>query len=530
MLRVFISFHANYGRREAEDIKDAILGAFKIAEVFVSTDIQSKYAGRDWQRELGRILHSCNLFIAIIDPQWELLILRPDSVVRREIESALWNPRMVAHIPIRIGNANIPDRASLPESIKKFLDVEFFQDLPEAMSEAAGQEVKVGNAYFEYQKQALLRQLHAHVTKIMEKETFHLAFVSQALSLRNSDDSLAFFSLMTTEVVNQAQREGRFKLEVVLKIPELEQFSKTASEQQKILQAVLDHHRNYSAILICPFNVADLKSRLEKFRRDNPHYPIYTIDQCFQKPWITDGSQQHNTLPKGVLCNWAEAGEIAATHLYDYLAMAKVSKPSIWILLGNFGMEDREHYFEKKLKELTNSCAILKLNGQFQQEFAKQQILDAHSKHNYLPHAVFCTNDEMALGVHDALTDIESRNKGSTFGIKIIGFDGIHDITTHLGKRDDVQPKRATYYLNTIDVHIRAQVIQVMQLVVEHLTDPSYREPETAKLVEPHAYLNLHIQRRRVEAQLLEWHSSHAEQLQQYRAERRSPDKNFVTT
>lgn len=603
MLNVFVSFHKDKGASEAELIQKEIEKAFPLASVFVSVDPNSKMMGADWDRQIYANLHYANVFVAIIDDAWANRIHKPDSIVRREVEAALWNPGIQAHFPYRLDNVKVPSPDDMPPSVRDFLRKEFCQ----------------GDVNLPTQRDQLIKDLRQIEATLAITNKLPLVFISSALALRTSNDSLAFFSLVVTEIVHQARRETRLPMSVIVKIPEMETVEAAVVEQKRILADVLEHHDLYRAIILAPFQVKALQPYVMAFLKQHPKYPIFTVDQCFDPDgWkivpatsfvssVADASlvvaetppvtpeevavspttsvadvstpaEASVPVPLGVMSNWKEGGKLAGKLIQNYLETVKVETPTVWVLIGTSGTEGRQDGFaewlvdSKKYKvkraslDTTKSTdgssgdanlkviTIVEIDGRFQQDYAKNQVKGKYDAEKVLPHAIFCTNDEMSLGVCDALDEIDeeaqtvkptasSEPTGSeadnlrpkdaagsapTFGIKIVGFDAIHDFTTHISPKED--PTRShPRFLNTIDVRIREQVRQLMDMIVEYVRNPAVR-PEAFMKVMPGEFIPIKTQKARVKREMKKWTKAHSSELTAYQKERTAPPTTATST
>lgn len=518
-LRVFISYHTEPALKCATRLKNQIEGKFPLASVYTSADLQNRM-GINWKPQVFSNIHAANAFIAVVDDRWSDKVHCPDSIVRQEVEAALRNPNIRIHFPFRLPRVEIPVRDHLPPSIRELADKEWFQDRGRKLLSIKPQEQK------------LLDDLGEAYSKLLKENTMPIAFVSSALALRTKHDSLSYFSLVMTEIVQQARSESRVRMSVVVKIPGAENAER---EQKKLLEEVLENSQQYRAIIVNPFKAKALEPVIRSFCSNHATYPIFTVDQCFgDKPWNAvmrrEGATRSDkrlrsalndgALPCGVMCNWYEGGKLAGELLLAYLNRVRVEKPLIWVLTGNPGTEDRQEGFRRAIGD---KAPIVELKGQFQEDRARDEFKKEWQRGAQHPHAVFCTNDEMALGVRKALEDIanQSRLKGSnkadpTFGIKIVGFDAIHDVTSHLGNPNDRIPPSG-YYLNTIDVDIRGQVSLLIDMVAEYLRVQKRDPGERIVLVTPRPFVPQNIQDARVDAEIVRWN---AQDLQVYEAYR----------
>lgn len=124
MSRIFI----NYRRQDTEGyvgrLYDHMIKQFKPYDIFM--DVQNIEPGADFVQVLEDAVSKCDVFLAVIGPQW--LTLKNDDQQRRldewndfvriEIESALNHNKIV--IPVLVGGTKMPSPDDLPDSIKSF--------------------------------------------------------------------------------------------------------------------------------------------------------------------------------------------------------------------------------------------------------------------------------------------------------------------------------------------------------------------------------------------------------------------------
>ena len=121
MNRIFI----NYRRQDSEGyvgrLYDHLIQHFDRNDVFV--DVDSIPPGSDFVTELEEAVATCDVFIAVIGPQWLTItdeqgqrrLDQWDDFVRLEVASALKQNKMV--IPVLVGQARMPAPSQLPEDI-----------------------------------------------------------------------------------------------------------------------------------------------------------------------------------------------------------------------------------------------------------------------------------------------------------------------------------------------------------------------------------------------------------------------------
>ena len=88
-------------------------------------DMDSLGAGDRFHEKIDEALNSSEAFLAVMGPHWRSSIHRlsePDDFVRVEIETAL--ERDIKVVPVLVGNAPVPTRDELPESIADLADLQ----------------------------------------------------------------------------------------------------------------------------------------------------------------------------------------------------------------------------------------------------------------------------------------------------------------------------------------------------------------------------------------------------------------------
>jgi len=119
-------------------------------------------------------------------------------------------------------------------------------------------------------------------------------------------------------------------------------------------------------------------------------------------------------------------GELAADWVVKELSDRGVTVPGVLVIAGD-GQAGRQNRFEARLLErLPAARIVVDATGQFDRVRARE-IADGHldrmQRRGLALHAVFCTNDEMALGAADALR-VRSGAHGAQDDVVIIGVDG----------------------------------------------------------------------------------------------------------
>ncbi len=123
--KIFISYRREDSAPHALSIGQYLEHEFGRRSVFIDVDM---YAGSKFPVVLEQRLAACKVMLVLIGPRWLsaiddegcLRLDNPEDWVRLEISSAL--ERGITVIPVRIGGADLPKKASLPADIRGLLD------------------------------------------------------------------------------------------------------------------------------------------------------------------------------------------------------------------------------------------------------------------------------------------------------------------------------------------------------------------------------------------------------------------------
>lgn len=123
MGKIFISYRRADSEYVVGRIYEELCDTYGRDNVF--EDIDSIPLGVDFREEISKVVHTCDILIAIIGENWskvedksgKIRIQDSNDYVRVEIEEAL--KRNIPVIPIITSNAELPKEEDLPESLKK---------------------------------------------------------------------------------------------------------------------------------------------------------------------------------------------------------------------------------------------------------------------------------------------------------------------------------------------------------------------------------------------------------------------------
>jgi ABC-type sugar transport system substrate-binding protein len=278
-----------------------------------------------------------------------------------------------------------------------------------------------------------------------------LFFLSSAfVPETDHQDTLDFFSLLTAKL---AERLSASNYDIVLRVPK---HNKSGIQQVDFLTQAINAMGCYDAIVIAPIETDALKGLLSSFMRSNPKYPVLTIDKSFESHFKAfDGNP-----PPSVVVDGEKGGSQAGRELRQYFASCGKRRPSVRVLQGLEGAEPRVKGFIKEFADLAGSVTMHNRLS-FDMKSAKERI-DSDLKNGEFCDAYFCTNDEMALGVREALTAFE-RAGGHWPEDRppvIVGFDGIGAMRALIKSGDK-------HMYGTIDVRLDDQVTYLSNLINE---------------------------------------------------------------
>ena len=123
MGKIFISYRRADSEYVVGRIYSDLCAAYGKKKIF--KDVDSIPLGVDFRDEIAKIVHDCDILIALIGEHWSTItdeagttrINDPDDYLRIEVEEAL--RRNIPVIPIITSNAKLPGEDDLPDSLKK---------------------------------------------------------------------------------------------------------------------------------------------------------------------------------------------------------------------------------------------------------------------------------------------------------------------------------------------------------------------------------------------------------------------------
>jgi ribose transport system substrate-binding protein len=183
---------------------------------------------------------------------------------------------------------------------------------------------------------------------------------------------------------------------MVLKIPDRDY---SGVSQVRLLDGILRRRNEYAGGFIMVNEADVIRADLARFCGE-AGMPVVFVD--------AEPFESENAYPPGtafVGCDDGEIGTAAAQWVGSYLRRERVKRPAVLVING-VRYQQRERMFQKVLEseiagvQLTGDCA--RFDRAQAREVARTHLRRLEATGRKL-HAVFCTNDEMALGVTDAL-------------------------------------------------------------------------------------------------------------------------------
>lgn len=298
-----------------------------------------------------------------------------------------------------------------------------------------------------------------------------LGFVTSAfLPKGDQTSSFDFFAILTSQVLLRLQRT----YDVVVRVPDPTQPS-IARSQQQLLSELLKADSSFYGYIVSPFDVQEIAPLVIEFGKKNSPAWLITIDQSLESSGLF---RRHGVeVPRAVVPDNYQGGERAARALWEYYRsfpgeQRELGKPRFIVVEGSGASPIRREAFTEYIKEWSKGRAIVETSGPllFSRgdglEWVRTQLdhdIDAWKD----VVGIFACNDELALGVCDALDSHLLNNPSGEHLIKaaVVGFDGIRDVVGRLRKDDEL------WLLNTVKIPIGAMAGKLEQIVDELSSD-----------------------------------------------------------
>ncbi|MET8831811.1 sugar ABC transporter substrate-binding protein [Streptomyces sp. NPDC004610] len=224
-------------------------------------------------------------------------------------------------------------------------------------------------------------------------------------------------------------------MDLIVKLP---QHDYSGQSQARELKAIRKKKRALvGGVIVCSHPQA-IRRELADFSTTTG-LPIVFVD-------IRPFHQVEDCPPRTVFvgCDADEIGERAAQWVAQELREAGKDRPAILVVAGE-AQDGRHRAFAAKTHDMTPLSKLhINTQGNFSRESARE-IVDQHLRHLHRRgeslDAIYCTNDEMALGAVDAVKEHEARGNQHA-GLFILGVDGTPDALATI--KSGATPFRAT--------------------------------------------------------------------------------------
>ena len=452
--------------------------------IFVDNNLPS---GPPWRNGRDQQLEDSHVLLLVAGPDWERgkdqshdLNDETDEI-RRELLMAHQMNKVI--LPVLVGRDKF-DKKALPECLRHILHNPQWAFLREKFdAQRAGAKLMVDLA---------------RTRETLRKKP--IVFISSTLAFLEDQESTEGLDYFTSLVTATTQKLRNFGHEVILKVPRYERqesIEAPGSHQVELLREVEKNRRNYGGLLIAPFDtdaVCEVILRL-CHKKD---FPIATVDKGYDRDdlrFVSAGVIP----PPAAVCDGLYNGGLAAKSIIRYLKDIGKLQATVVILQGLQGSVPRIQGFLKEISSHNTRCGqgnnvstVVSKEIPFRQEPARKMALRYIKEEDWsalidpilmdtIPQAdrakpgaidaFFCCNDEMALGVRDALEECLMQERRPEPAV-VVGFDGIGAVKRKILREKD------PWLLNSVDVKLTTQVDHLVRAFDRAVTTRKQMEDE----------------------------------------------------
>lgn len=285
-----------------------------------------------------------------------------------------------------------------------------------------------------------------------------IAYISSPLinvDTSQTTSSNDYFVQLLTLIVQKIHKV--IDADVVVKLAK----STSSDDQVSLIQEIFSRKEKYSGVILSPVNVSHAAQALRNHITDLNDYkllPIITIDKQ-----ITEDI--NGILIPSVTSDWKKGGACAAELILSKLTIHHDDGPKNILYMP--GLEGSAERIAGLTDELTKDDKEKRFTltglppADFTRETAKA-LFDTYLKRNKNDvDFVFACNDEMALGIRDAI--LEARQLPIPNPLiehtKVIGFDGTKEFTAAMNSETN------DILLATVDVNLESQVDNLVEKI-----------------------------------------------------------------
>jgi ribose transport system substrate-binding protein len=283
-----------------------------------------------------------------------------------------------------------------------------------------------------------------------------------------------WFAELIQETFRHLHRQN---YEIILKIPYEQDFSK--DEQKRIFENLERHPKDYVGGIIITHKHENIRKEITDLC-SKISYPVIFADV---RPVESESDYPANTAFVGY--DARRIGELAAGRVAKHLREIRKERPIVKVICSATSQTRRQDAFCEELRALVPNVNLeVKRAGEFRRSNAKDIAMsffdESVNKREFID-AVFCTNDEMALGVYDAMLTVD------VFGDKppfLIGVDGSKGAVRLIRDKDayfNATIKQPTAALSQKIVTLLNQKINNEHCPVESFLEPELYDKELAQ-------------------------------------------------
>lgn len=237
-----------------------------------------------------------------------------------------------------------------------------------------------------------------------------------------SFSSSFFFDDLLREIIDTCNTNN---LNLELKLP-VNDFNN--SDFKRLLKKSLDESDEFSSAIIITSNIDENIDALKDFEKKF-NKPIVLLDAGNSKS-IMQFTDKVSLIGFSNQIGGQKAAEIA----FYYLNALEQQQAQIFVIASELQCE-RQDCFEKGIRRLLPDARVsINSRGAFNRKAARKIAYNYLMK-NPSTNLVFCTNDEMALGVVDA---IELIKQFDFTDLVVIGYDGIEEVVEEINSCNSV--------------------------------------------------------------------------------------------
>lgn len=249
------------------------------------------------------------------------------------------------------------------------------------------------------------------------------------------------------------------KIHDVINVDVVVKLSKSTSsdDQVTLIGELFSNKEKYSGVILSPVNGSHAGLELQKHITTLESYkllPIITIDKRINE-------HVNEIVIPSITSDWKNGGACAADLIMQYLRNTKdTTAKNVLYMPGLEGSEDRIAGFVSVLKDDSRFTSIRLPHADFTRETAKARFADYLETNKNVVDFIFACNDEMALGIRDAILEARPSNPHIA-RTKVIGFDGTKEFTAAMDSDNN------DILLGTVDVNLERQVDKLVEKIRE---------------------------------------------------------------